>query len=116
MLWSSMRLWLHHRVIPVEGHRDDEVVHHPATGRRPIVSLPAGRSARRAHRRIDLDAAVAHASALRRAPGALPHSGPAPRWSEWSGLVLREPRALSERGGRPLRGSQKPVVSGKKMA
>lgn len=40
MLWSSLRLWLHHRIIPVEGDRADEVRERPPARGGP-VPLPA---------------------------------------------------------------------------
>ena len=42
MLWSSLALWLHHRVMPVEGRRDDR--HHaqaPAIRHRPVTPVHA---------------------------------------------------------------------------
>lgn len=42
MLWSSLRLWLHHRIIPVEGHRSDEVRERPPVRGRPVPLPGAG--------------------------------------------------------------------------
>jgi glycosyltransferase involved in cell wall biosynthesis len=50
MLWSSLRLWLHHRVIPVEGDRGDRTSPRPPAHRRP-VSL--GARSHRGHRRAE---------------------------------------------------------------
>ncbi|HEX4868105.1 MAG TPA: glycosyltransferase [Acidimicrobiales bacterium] len=57
MLWSSLALWLHHRVVPVEGHRDDDV-----GGRRPSPRRAAasGRAARRARTRAGHDSQERH--------------------------------------------------------
>lgn len=58
MLWSSLRLWLHHRTIPVEGDRADR------TRQRPPVQRhvpPAARAAHRMHRRPDRDPEVRRA-------------------------------------------------------
>jgi glycosyltransferase involved in cell wall biosynthesis len=48
MLWSSLRLWVHHRVIPVEGDRADRTRPRPPAHRRPV---PLGARAHRGHRR-----------------------------------------------------------------
>jgi glycosyltransferase involved in cell wall biosynthesis len=39
MLWSSLRLWLHHRVIPVEGRRDERARRRPAVRRATAPEL-----------------------------------------------------------------------------
>lgn len=49
MLWSSLRLWLHHRIIPVEGNRDDRTRPSPPSHREP-VPLGARRGRRHAGR------------------------------------------------------------------
>lgn len=50
MLWSSLRLWLHHRVIPVEGDRADRTRPRPPAHRRPVA---LGGRTHRGHRRHD---------------------------------------------------------------
>jgi glycosyltransferase involved in cell wall biosynthesis len=58
MLWSSLRLWLHHRIIPIEGERDDRTRPRPPAHRRPV---PLGARTHRGHRRSDRDSEVTRA-------------------------------------------------------
>jgi glycosyltransferase involved in cell wall biosynthesis len=51
MLWSSLRLWLHHRVMPIEGHRDETVHGHPPV--RHHLDTVATRAGQRARRRTE---------------------------------------------------------------
>jgi len=59
MLWSSLRLWLHHRTIPVEGDRADRTRQRPPAQRH--VSPGGARAAHRPHRRPDRDPEVRRA-------------------------------------------------------
>jgi len=59
MLWSSLRLWLHHRTIPIEGGRGDEVHRRPPVHRRPTAAKV--RSGHRARRRTEHDTEVTRA-------------------------------------------------------
>lgn len=45
MLWSSLRLWLHHRVLPIEGSSSDRVRTAPPSDARPDVLAPSAPSA-----------------------------------------------------------------------
>lgn len=59
MLWSSLRLWLHHRVIPVEGDRGDRTRSRPPARHHAAPTAP--RAIHRARRRGDHDTEVPRA-------------------------------------------------------
>lgn len=59
MLWSSVRLWLHHRVIPVEGERHDLTRLRPPAHRRAPLGARAHRSP---HLRPERELEVTHAA------------------------------------------------------